>query len=280
MIRIHASANDYLDIARPFLEIEEAKNNLLIGLATALSKDSHYYGKRDPLFITIQEDGECICACLCTPPKNLILNCNRIDDDRILNELVAFLVNQNLDFPGIIGPKDIVLKFNKLWEEARNITARIQYKELVYRLDKVNDIEISPGHLRQAQPTDIDLISEWIFRFNEEALEPISMVQARHNTNRKINEGAFYIWETDRPVSMAGWTRPMFNGVTISAVYTPPELRGNGYASSCVARLTELMLMKYKFCCLFTNQANPTSNSIYQKIGYVPLEEVYQCEFV
>ena len=280
MFKIHTSAHKYLEEAKPFLIKEEAKNNLLIGLATTLARDSHYYGKKDPLFITAQVGGKCICTCLCTPPKNLILNCERNDEDRILNELVAFLVNHNLDFPGIIGPKDIVLKFNKLWEEARNKKARIQYKELVYRLDEVNEVRISPGHLRQAQTDDIDLISEWIFRFNKEALEPITMVQARHNANRKINEGAFYIWETDRPVSMAGWTRPMFNGVTISAVYTPPQLRGKGYASSCVARLTELMLEKYQFCSLFTNQANSTSNSIYKKIGYVPLEEVYQCEFV
>lgn len=280
MFKIHTSAREYLEIAKPFLIKEEAKNNLLVGLATTLSRNPHYYGKKDHLFITASEGDACICACLCTLPKNLILNCDRNDEDRILAELIDFLNKQSLDFPGIVGPKDIVLKFNKLWEDARNITARIQYKEWVYRLDVVNDIQISPGHLRQAQPADIDLISEWIFRFNEEALEPIAMVQARHNANKKIKEGSFFIWETDRPVSMAGWTRPMFNGVTISAVYTPLELRGKGYATSCVAQLTQLMLETYQFCSLFTDQANPTSNNIYKKIGYVPLEEVYQCEFV
>jgi len=68
---------------------------------------------------------------------------------------------------------------------------------------------------------------------------------------------------------MAAKTRPTEKGMTVGGVYTPPELRGKGYATSCVAELSRHILQSGKeFCTLYTDLANPTSNSIYKKIGY------------
>ena len=68
---------------------------------------------------------------------------------------------------------------------------------------------------------------------------------------------------------MAGSSRGTPNGATISAVYTPPEHRGNGYASACVAALSQWLLDDGKhFCTLYTDLSNPTSNKIYQNVGY------------
>jgi predicted GNAT family acetyltransferase len=72
---------------------------------------------------------------------------------------------------------------------------------------------------------------------------------------------------------MAVKGRSSEKGMTVGYVYTPPELRGRGYATSCVAELSRNILQNGKeFCMLYTDLANPTSNSIYRKIGY---EEVY-----
>jgi hypothetical protein len=63
--------------------------------------------------------------------------------------------------------------------------------------------------------------------------------------------------------------------VSVGPVYTPPERRGRGYATACVAALSQTILDEgWAFCTLFTDLANPTSNSIYQKIGYHPV-----CDF-
>jgi predicted GNAT family acetyltransferase len=71
---------------------------------------------------------------------------------------------------------------------------------------------------------------------------------------------------------MATKTFPTDNGMTVGGVYTPPELRGKGYATSCVAELSRNILQSgKKFCVLTTDLANPTSNSIYIKIGYKPI---------
>jgi predicted GNAT family acetyltransferase len=55
----------------------------------------------------------------------------------------------------------------------------------------------------------------------------------------------------------------------IGPVYTPPDYRGRGYASACTAALSQQMLYAgYQYCFLYTDLSNPTSNRIYQNIGY------------
>ncbi len=74
---------------------------------------------------------------------------------------------------------------------------------------------------------------------------------------------------------MAGKSRPTAHGISVGPVYTPPSLRGRGYATALVAELSQHLLDSgYQFTTLFTDLANPTSNSIYQKIGYQPV-----CDF-
>ena len=92
------------------------------------------------------------------------------------------------------------------------------------------------------------------------------------SAERFIADKQLYIWDCNGPVSIAKTTRPMRNGISVTAVYTPPEQRNKGYATLCVASLTKKLLSeRYSFCSLFADQSNPTSNSIYAKIGYVPL---------
>lgn len=68
---------------------------------------------------------------------------------------------------------------------------------------------------------------------------------------------------------MAGYTRELQTAIGIAFVYTPTYFRGNGYATSCVAQLSQMALEKgFRRCVLYTDLLNPTSNSIYQRIGY------------
>ena len=79
---------------------------------------------------------------------------------------------------------------------------------------------------------------------------------------------------------MAMKTRPTRRGISVSFVYTPPEFRRRGYATACVAELSRLLLESGRqFCSLFTDLANPTSNHIYQQIGYRPVADFDQYSF-
>jgi predicted GNAT family acetyltransferase len=101
------------------------------------------------------------------------------------------------------------------------------------------------------------------------------LAEAREMAERKVEDRDIYIWEDEKPVSMAAQVRPTSNGTSVSLVYTPPEFRQRGYATACVASVSQLLLDSgWKFCALFTNLANPASNRLYQNIGYRPV-----CDF-
>ncbi len=90
-----------------------------------------------------------------------------------------------------------------------------------------------------------------------------------------------YLWVVaGRPVSMVGVSGETPNGIRVAPVYTPPELRGRGYASALTAAVTQAQLDEGKrYCFLFTDLANPTSNHIYQAIGYEPVADASDYRF-
>jgi uncharacterized protein len=84
-----------------------------------------------------------------------------------------------------------------------------------------------------------------------------------------------YLWDDHEPVSMCGVGGETPHGVRIGPVYTPPRARRQGYASALVAEVSQVQLDRGRtFCFLFTDLANPTSNHIYQEIGYEPVRDV------
>src|SRR5262249_39695999 len=113
-----------------------------------------------------------------------------------------------------------------------------------------------------------------------EALDGMSREDAERDVdfrlNRDSNLGGLRLWwDGSKPVSFAGYGGLTPHGIRIGPVYTPPELRGRGYASACVAALSQEMLDRGRtFCSLFTDLSNPTSNHIYQAIGYEPVIDV------
>ena len=73
-------------------------------------------------------------------------------------------------------------------------------------------------------------------------------------------------------MSLAGFAGPTPNGIRIGPVYTPPELRGHGHGTAVTAGVSQLLLDRgHKFCFLYTDLANSTSNAIYMRIGYEPV---------
>jgi predicted GNAT family acetyltransferase len=79
---------------------------------------------------------------------------------------------------------------------------------------------------------------------------------------------------------MAATTRDSGTGCAINTVYTPPRFRRSGYATAVVAALSgRLLEAGRRFCCLYTDTANPTSNSVYAKIGYRPIRDDVQIAF-
>jgi predicted GNAT family acetyltransferase len=144
---------------------------------------------------------------------------------------------------------------------------------MIYALEAVRAITGVPGRSRDATPADRPLLLDWWRAF---ALEVGHGPQgdepeiARAVDHRLTADGAgVLLWEHDGPVSFAGFGGQTPNGIRIGPVYTPPPLRGRGYASALVADLSARMLSGgRRFCFLYTDASNPASNKIYQRIGY------------
>src|SRR4029453_1468977 len=113
------------------------------------------------------------------------------------------------------------------------------------------------------------LVVEWLVAFAEEALLEAPHVEDAEATYRRRAEdpnGAWLLWDDGGAVSLAAYGSPTPTGTRVGPVYTPPELRGHGYATSLVAELTaERLATGLDFCFLFTDLANPTSNAIYAR---------------
>jgi predicted GNAT family acetyltransferase len=128
------------------------------------------------------------------------------------------------------------------------------------------------------------LLLEWVIAFHDEALPEAA---PRHDLEAMVgrwigNEGrTAYLWEVDgRVVSLVAAGSQTPSGSRIGPVYTPPGERGNGYASALTAAASQHQLDSgRRFCFLFTDLANPTSNRIYQAIGYEPVADVDQYRF-
>ena len=124
----------------------------------------------------------------------------------------------------------------------------------------------------------------WLDAFVREALpdeatdEPSDAILGRRLADP---DGDVRFWDVDgAPVSLASFGQRTPNGIRVGPVYTPPGLRGNGYASALVGQMTAELLGLHRFCFLFTDLANPTANGIYQRIGYEAVSDVEHYAFV
>ncbi|GAB3769017.1 GNAT superfamily N-acetyltransferase [Nocardioides ginsengisegetis] len=134
-----------------------------------------------------------------------------------------------------------------------------------------------PGALRPATTADLDLCLAWFTAFAADAAEQAGRTVedgvGEHVTQEdvldRIEHHRVWLWEVDGTVvHLTGANPPSFGVARVGPVYTPGEHRGRGYASAAVAAVSRLLLDGGSRVCLFTDQANPTSNKIYQALGY------------
>ena len=277
----HADASELIALAGACLKAHESENNLLLGLAYALAEDPLCYGSELPLLLSVLEQGEVVGAVVMTPPRRIILSKFVANVKEAIAHLVRHLLATDASIPGVVGPASAAQAFAACWAEAVPSALPETIRMRVFEARTVADVPLAAGVLRLASMDDLPLMAQWIDAFSQEALrEPADLDKAKKSAERFIADKQLYIWDCNGPVSIAKTTRPMRNGISVTAVYTPPEQRNKGYATSCVASLTKKLLSeRYSFCSLFADQSNPTSNSIYAKIGYVPLGDALEIDF-
>lgn len=276
-IRRFSSAASFLDRARPWLLRAEAEHNLILGIAQELESGSHAY--EEPILLATMEGPDGVAGCAFrTPPFKFGLTRAPVAAIPLLIDEAAALYES---LPAVMGPASAARPFAEAWSARFGVAFEVGMRMRIFQLDEVvPPANPAPGRMRRATTDDLELPVEWIQAFTAEAgqwggePEPLA--------RRLIKEERLFFWEGEDsdPVSMAAGMAETPHGIRVGFVYTPPEERGRGYASACVAALSQYYLDHGRqFCFLYTDLANPTSNAIYQRMGYRPVCDVEDYNF-
>jgi predicted GNAT family acetyltransferase len=273
----------FLAEARGLLLADEARHNLMLGIAGTVRDAPDLYPVRS--FWLVRDGGEVVGAALRTAPYNLALA--RPESNEALAALAEAVTE---DLPGVVGAVPEVDAFAELWAERNGVSARKNMRQGVFSLERVERLPPVPGSARVATIADRELALRWWVAFGEEVLHAggPGRERAEATLDHRLSSptGGVLLWEDNgEPVSLAGWGGPTPNGIRVGPVYTPPELRGRGYATALTADLSQSLLDGSRFdggrrfCFLYTDLANPTSNAIYERIGYRRVAESAEIVF-
>ncbi|WP_020142706.1 GNAT family N-acetyltransferase [Terracoccus sp. 273MFTsu3.1] len=223
---------------------------------------NRYRGPR--WWATTDGSGEVVGAFMHTPPHPLHIALASADEAR---DLAALLVAQRDVLPGVGGQRGPAEAFATEWVARTGATSRVAMEVGRFDLPTRPHVPFQvSGSFRLATEADTALVDDWHQRFVE-AIDGVARVVP--SLDRHVASGRVGLWEdAGRAVSMA-YASTANGGVTrISGVWTPPDLRGRGYASGVVAALSADRLDAGESCMLYTDLANPTSNAIYTAMGY------------
>ncbi len=276
LIHRHASLGAFRRRADAWLLEREAEHNLMLALAARLEKSS--VGFEPPIYLATIERGREILGCAFrTPPFNLLITRLPAEVARPLARDVAGVYEE---LRGVLGPDPEAAALAEAWSELRGVVVREgrpAMRERIYQLERVIAPERpAPGIARPATDADLGTVASWVAAFSAEA----GVAANEERTRELVAGGRILLWDDQGARSMAASSGDTPNGSRVGYVYTPPEWRGRGYASACVAALSRRILdAGRRFCFLYTDLSNPTSNSIYRRIGYEPVCDVVDYRF-
>ena len=216
--------------------------------------------------------GQVAAACMQTPPFPLLLTGGPAD---AIGELADALAAAGRALPGVNASADIAGQFAARWRRHTGAGAVVAQRTRLYQLGElVPSCPAPAGHARVAQAADTELLVAWLEAFGNES-GGVVHADSRKMVGERLRYGGMMLWESGgKPVSLAGRTREVAGMARVGPVYTPPGLRRRGYAGAVTAAVSQAALdAGAGEVLLFTDLANPTSNALYQRLGYHPVED-------
>jgi GNAT superfamily N-acetyltransferase len=199
-------------------------------------------------------------------------------EQRVVVAMVDAIAAAGVSLPGVNGDAATAASFAGQWSERRKSAATPFQGNRLYELLEMGRTPDVEGQLRQAGPQDRSLMILWSRAFQVEIGESAEGTELR--VDRGLAAGELWVWDIrGETVSMAVGRAPVEKVVRVAGVYTPPQMRKRGYAEACVSALANQLRGAGYRSILYTDLANPTSNSIYQRIGYRAVAEVLRYRF-
>ncbi|QKW25983.1 GNAT family N-acetyltransferase [Streptomyces seoulensis] len=268
--------DDFLARARQFLHSRPVQHTVPLTVTENLrTAGAGLYGDRPPEFGVLREGGGpgARAVFIRTPPHPLTLTALTVRD---ADDLADRLAGAGHELPGVNADRDTAAAFAAAWQRRTGTGAVLARRMRLYRLGELTAPRPAPpGHARTADGSDRELLGRWFGEFHT-AIGERAGQRAEDWADRRIRRGDVLLWQTPdgTPAAMAGLSPEVAGQVRVLGVYTPAHLRGRGYAGAVTAEVSRsASAAGATEVLLFTDLANPTSNSLYQRIGYRPVSD-------
>ena len=270
---------EFLAAAGPYLRWERARNTVILSVTETMRVNAaapapkSSASDRPLLGWWTDPAGAVAGAFMHTPPFPVVLT--EVDPEAAA-ELAAVTMGAR-PVGGVNAYPEVAEAFADGWRKgSQGGRADVYRLQRLYRLAELVWPDPAPeGTARLACDGDAPLTAGWFAAFADEVDDMGRGEDQSAAARQKISHGGVTVWEAGgEPVSIACNTLPVNGMVRIGPVYTPPERRGHGYASAATAAVSQRLLEAgAEEVVLYTDLANPVSNSIYQRIGYRPVED-------
>lgn len=234
------------------------------------TRGSAEYGDEATLFGRLERAGKVDATFYRLPSRGLAPTSLTIEQ---ADTLAAHLAALGHSLPYVTADQNTATAFAEAWQRHTGVTSKLRVRLHLYRLGTLTPPEPFPeGHARVAGEEDHAQVVYWCHEFAVAVDEVLPASWA----DTRFADKHFTFWETvdGTPVSVAGSTAKIGDMVRVDPVYTPPHLRGRGYAAAVTTEVTRAALATgAKEVVLFTDPGNPTSNALYQRLGYVRISD-------
>jgi predicted GNAT family acetyltransferase len=259
----------FLSRAGDFLRSRPALHTLALTVTEQLrTRGTGVYGDEAPYFGVLERQGAVRAVYFRTPPHRLCVTSLTPEE---AGALAAHLAADGRPLPGVSGERASVAELARAWERRTGARAAVRQRQRLYRLDTLTAPGPVPrGRARVAGDADREQLVRWYGEFMAAVGEGAGQ-RAEGWADARISYGGVTFWEDadGTPLAMAGVTPMVAGQVRVGPVYTPAQLRGRGYAGAVTAEVSRAARASgADEVLLFTDLANPTSNALYQRIGY------------
>ncbi|MCL2512265.1 MAG: GNAT family N-acetyltransferase [Oscillospiraceae bacterium] len=259
----YEAAKDFSDDVLEVLNRHEIQNNLFYG----------NIGDGPNKFMASVKDGggNVILTAIRTAPYPMVMyETDNVRSDEAVKFFARALAENNIEIDIVMAEKELAKNFCDYYGNLTGEKYHNNENLVLYVLEKVNRLDLAKGEFRVVNERDMFWLPYWCADFQPACnLGEFNLDKGLEQANKIIGNGSAFVWEDGFPVSLAAKVRTVSDCAFIGTVYTPPNLRGRGYSTACVSRLSQKLLGDgFKYCALYADCANPYSNRIYQKIGY------------
>jgi predicted GNAT family acetyltransferase len=272
-VELFLNAAETLRHAGAHLEARPAEHNLIL----TLLKQRADSGDAGRYWIVRQESG--VAGVVVQSPLTFIAALSPMGPDAA-RRAAGVIARSGVPLPGVQGDAATAAAFAGHWAEVSHAVARPVLGARLCRLEQLDDLvepEATNGRPRRADQKDLSLVTEWFDAFAREVGETRADPAA---VARRVAGQQVSLWEAaGRPVCLVARSQPSAGMARIGPVYTPEAERRRGYAAACVSWVSRELLEAGHGCVLYTDLANPTSNSVYRALGYRAIAELVRYEF-